>query len=98
KPRLRRWEASQYLEQVHGVPLAAATLAELACIGGGPAFHRAGRIPLYPTTELDRWALQRLGPVVSSTSVLFDGAGTSRPIADRDEQPETIRTSTTRGS
>jgi hypothetical protein len=68
KPRLRRWEAAEYLEIRHGLRIAPATLAKLASIGGGPAFNHAGRIPLYPTGELDQWAKNRLGPLVNSTS------------------------------
>jgi hypothetical protein len=68
KPRLRRWEASEYLEIAHGIRVAPATLAKLASVGGGPAFQRIGRTPLYPREELDRWALQRLGRLIHSTS------------------------------
>jgi hypothetical protein len=68
KPRLRRSEASEYLARVHGIVLVPNTLAKLACIGGGPPFQKAGRWPLYPTTELDRWANARLGRLVRSTS------------------------------
>lgn len=68
KPRLRRWEAAEYLELVHGVTVAPATLAKLASIGGGPSFQKNGRTPVYPKTELDGWALKRLGKLVRSTS------------------------------
>lgn len=68
KPRLRRWEASEYLMLVHGYQIAPATLAKLASIGGGPAFHKANRTPLYPKDELDRWAEERMGALVRSTS------------------------------
>jgi hypothetical protein len=68
KPRLRRWEASEYMEFAHGLTVAPATLAKLASVGGGPGFHRMGRIPLYPRDELDRWAKARLGRMVMSTS------------------------------
>ena len=68
KPRLRRWEASEYMEFAHGLTMAPATLAKLASIGGGPGFHRVGRTPLYPRDELDRWAIEKLGRVVKSTS------------------------------
>ena len=68
KPRLRRWEASEYIELVHGLTVAAATLAKLASVGGGPGFHRVGRVPLYPRDELDRWAEQKLGRIVKNTS------------------------------
>jgi hypothetical protein len=68
RPRLRRREAVEYLALQHGFEIAAATLAKLASVGGGPAFNRVGRIPLYPTGELDRWAWERIGPLVRSTS------------------------------
>jgi hypothetical protein len=68
KPRLRRWEASEYLEFAHGFTVAPATLAKLASVGGGPGFHRVGRIPLYPRDELNRWAAAKLGRIVMSTS------------------------------
>jgi hypothetical protein len=68
KPRLRRWEAAQYLAMVHGLQVAPATLAKYASVGGGPQFQRAGRIPLYTIAALDGWAIDRLGPLVSSTS------------------------------
>lgn len=68
KPRLRRWEASEYLRIVHGIVVATATLAKLACIGGGPAYNKANRTPLYPVEELDRWARERLGKLLHSTS------------------------------
>ena len=68
KPRLRRWEASQYLETVHGLRVAPATLAKWASVGGGPAYHKCSRTPLYPIVELDRWAIARLGNLVSNTS------------------------------
>jgi hypothetical protein len=48
--------------------LAVSTLAKLACLGGGPPFQKAGRVPLYPVDLLDAWATVRLGRVVHSTS------------------------------
>ena len=68
KPRLRRWEASEYLSLVYGLQVAAQTLAKYASQGGGPAFNLAGRVPLYPTVLLDEWALARLGTPVSNTA------------------------------
>jgi len=68
KPRLRRWEASDYLRITHGITIAPATLAKLASVGGGPSYNRANRTPLYPVEELDRWAAARLGKLVRSTS------------------------------
>lgn len=68
KPRLRRWEASQYLELVHGLRVAPSTLAKLACIGGGPIYRKAQRTPLYERSELDSWVESRLGPPQRSSS------------------------------
>lgn len=68
KPRLRRDEACRYLETQFGLSYAPATLATLATRGGGPAYQLANRTPLYPKTALDEWALDKLGPLRSSTS------------------------------
>lgn len=68
KPRLRRDEASQYLELAHGIIMAPATLATLATRGGGPPFQKVNRTPLYPRSAIDGWALEKLGPLRDSTS------------------------------
>ena len=68
KPRLRRDEASKYLELVHGITLAPSTLASMATRGGGPAFQKMNRTPLYPRTSLDDWAVEKLGELRTSTS------------------------------
>ncbi len=66
---LRRREASEYLRACYGIPCAPATLAKYASVGGGPAFFKAGaRCALYDRAELDRWAKERLGAALSSTS------------------------------
>jgi hypothetical protein len=66
--RMRRSEASAYLLEEHGVRLAPATLAKLAVIGGGPAFRRDGRFPLYDLPVLANYAHVRVGPLRTSTS------------------------------
>ena len=53
---LRRKTASAYLQEVHGLERAVATLAKLAVTGCGPVFRRDGRVPLYSTDDLDAWA------------------------------------------
>lgn len=68
KPRLRRFEVPAYLRLVHGIEIAAATLAKLASVGGGPPFQKMNRTPLYPTVELDIWAILKLGKPLRSTS------------------------------
>jgi hypothetical protein len=66
--RLRRREASVYLRAVWGIERAPATLAKLACIGGGPPFYKDGRIPIYDRPDLDDWAQSRLSAKMRSTS------------------------------
>lgn len=68
RPRLRRRDVPGYLAAKFGIEIAVATLEKYATVGGGPKMQYAGRIPLYPTTELDEWAKARLSPVVASTS------------------------------
>lgn len=65
---LRRAAASVYLRETWGVERAPATLAKLACLGGGPRFHRAGRWPLYDPDHLDDWSRELIGAAVASTS------------------------------
>jgi hypothetical protein len=66
--RLRRAEASEYLKRKWGIDRAPATLAKLACLGGGPRFESAKRVPLYLETELDIWVQSIMSPLKSSTS------------------------------
>lgn len=66
--RHRRAASSIYLRQKWGIERTPGTLAKLAVIGGGPRFQLAGRIPLYPESELDKWAESILSPLKSSTS------------------------------
>ncbi len=53
---VRRSEASRHLKEIWGIDRAPTTLAKLACIGGGPAYHKVGRVPLYKPEDLDAWA------------------------------------------
>jgi hypothetical protein len=67
--RIRRNDAAAYLKARHGLICAPATLAKLAVIGGGPRFYKPGaRTVLYDTAELDRWATEKLGRPLASTS------------------------------
>jgi len=68
--RVRRADASRYLAEVHGLSFAPSTLAKLAVNGGGPAFQRCGKIPLYTPADLDAWAEAKLSKRVTSTSEL----------------------------
>jgi hypothetical protein len=68
-PKYRnRKEASQYLREVWGLQRSPTYLAKLAVIGGGPAFRKANRTPLYDDPCLDAYATSIIGPLVRSTS------------------------------
>src|SRR5262245_36010824 len=53
---LRRWEAAEYLREIHGLQFAPATLAKFACGGVGPEICFVNKIPFYRPTALDAWA------------------------------------------
>ena len=72
--RLDRKEAAKFLTD-QGYKTAPATLAKLACIGGGPIFKSFGRRPLYSETDLLNWAQARTTGPRRSTS--DPGAGAS---------------------
>jgi hypothetical protein len=78
---LRRAEAARALTGA-GYPTASATLATLACRGGGPPYRRYGRRPLYRLADLIEWAEGRLSPLVRSTSEQDTSAGGSRRLRD----------------
>jgi hypothetical protein len=65
---LRRSDAATYITEQYGFPCSRQWLAKLAVVGGGPAFRKAGRYPVYEPSELDRWAEARIGPPQRSTS------------------------------
>ena len=66
---LSRKQASAHLAE-RGLPVAAATLAKLAVVGGGPEFHKFGRFPRYTPEALDAWAATKLSGPRRSTSDL----------------------------
>jgi hypothetical protein len=66
--RLRRKEASRYLLDVWSISRTPSTLAKLACVGGGPKFESAGRIPLYQPSQLDAWVRSIMTGLRASTS------------------------------
>lgn len=74
KPRyVRRNVASDYLLGRYGFG-AKKWLDKLATTGGGPAFHKAGRIAVYDIAELDRWATAKIGRAQTSTSDVKEAA------------------------
>ena len=84
--RLDRKEAAQFLT-AHGYRTAPATLAKLACIGGGPAFESFGRRPLYREAELLAWAQARSTGLRRSTSDPGAASAPSAPVT-RPTQPD----------
>ena len=68
--RLRRPEASAYLQGKWGISRTPKTLAKLAVTGGGPSYQKDGRFPLYLKSDLDDWVRSRLSPSVTSTAEL----------------------------
>jgi hypothetical protein len=64
---LRRKAAGLYLKEKYGFG-SERTLAKLACLGGGPPFHKAGSIVLYEPEKLDEWARAQIGRSQLSTS------------------------------
>ena len=73
--KMRRADAARYIREAHAIPCSPATLAKYACLGGGPAFRKAGKFPIYSRDDLDAWAQQRLGNLVLPTSQLSDPRG-----------------------
>jgi hypothetical protein len=71
--RLSRKEAAQFLTD-RGYRTAPATLAKLACVGGGPTFESFGRRPLYREVDLLAWAEARTtGPRRSTSDAGLSG-------------------------
>lgn len=57
---LRRVEAARYIRAKYNFPCSPRWLAKLVVVGGGPAYRKAGRTPLYTVDDLDTWARQRI--------------------------------------
>jgi hypothetical protein len=71
QPKYRnRNQASAYLEEKWCLRRSRNYLAKLAVVGGGPAFSKANRTPLYSEDDLDEYAKNLIGPRVRSTSEL----------------------------
>ena len=85
-PRLNTSDAVNYLLTRHGIRVAELTMKQWAWRGGGPEFQKSGPHRLYPVERLDAWAVQRLTPVVASTSEL-----TSLLTIDRDPVQELVQ-------
>jgi hypothetical protein len=69
KRYLTRVEAAQYITD-NWFPQSPKTLAKLAVTGGGPAFRKAHRVPIYTPADCDTYARSKIGPLVHSTAEL----------------------------
>lgn len=65
---LRRKDAAFYITGRWGFPCSRQWLAKLAVVGGGPLYRKAGRTPIYAPSDLDAWAIERIGAPQRSTS------------------------------
>jgi hypothetical protein len=78
---LSRKEAAQFLTD-RGFRTAPATLAKLACLGGGPTFISFGRKPLYREADLIAWAEGRTtGPRRSTSDPGIGSVHSGQPAA-----------------
>ena len=55
-------QASAYLSDTLGLPVAEKTLSKLIVIGGGPVYRKFGGRVVYSQTELETWAKSKLSP------------------------------------
>ena len=64
---LNREKSAAYVRG-KGLPCTKATLAKLACLGGGPIFRKFGRNVVHTPRDLDTWITARLSGPKTSTS------------------------------
>jgi hypothetical protein len=67
RPLRDQVQASEYLGE-RGLKVAPNYLAKLRTVGGGPLYRKFGRHPLYDDVDLDKWADEKLGVPLRSTS------------------------------
>ena len=67
KPFMSRQETAEYCSS-QGLPVAVATLAKYATVGGGPEFQLFGRFPRYTKPAVDAWIASRLSAPRCNTS------------------------------
>jgi len=65
---LTRQQASEYLTDGLGIPVATKTLAKLSVVGGGPRYRKFGNRVLYQTEDLVTWANNKLSAIVENSS------------------------------
>src|SRR5262245_17810463 len=85
---LRRWEASQYLLEVHGLRFAPGTLAKFACLGIGPEVCYVNEIPFYRPIKLDTWAKASISKPTTHARKYAQPRNRGQRPADRRLKPE----------
>ena len=85
---LRRWEASQYLLEVHGLQVAPASLAKKACLGIGPEICFVNKIPFHKPAALDAWAKVQIGkPTTHARKDPYHRNRSARRLGGRENPP-----------
>ena len=87
--RLDRRQAADFLS-IRGYRTAPATLAKLACIGGGPMFESFGRKPLYREADLIEWARAKTTGPRRSTSDPGSRSSADPGAGKRAARPTTV--------
>ncbi len=68
----RRSEVTTYLEACYGYPIATATLAKYATIGGGPIYRKIGHSQngrvIYRREDLDQWITEKMTNLRKNTA------------------------------
>lgn len=81
---LNREKSAAYVRD-KGLPCTKATLAKLACVGGGPTFYKFGRNVVYLPFDLRNWITARLsGPKTSTSDQADSEAGGDLPHSTQD--------------
>ena len=73
KEYLTHGQAAEYCIK-QGLPVSPKTLAKYACVGGGPKFHKFGKMRvIYKIEDLDEWIERWLSKTFSSTGIPCGG-------------------------
>ena len=70
---LSRVQAAKYCQE-RGLDTTEKSLATYAVRGGGPAYRKWGRKPVYLPRDLDRWIAERLGALRATTTELAENS------------------------
>lgn len=65
-------QASEYLTNTLGLPVAVKTLSKLITVGGGPEYQKFNTRVVYTQSALDTWAQSRLSKPYKHSSEIGD--------------------------